>query len=136
MTNTATFARLNVLALSGNSEGVDREIFNGASGIPREGREAEYATQMWLDDPTAFFLHPEGPLSDKTPDEWREEQRALARRVVSQRPPSTAIQGQLASISMLQHASSQQSLNALWNGVGAMGIPQYNAMLAMQQRVR
>lgn len=47
---------------------------NGASGIPREGREAEYATEMWLADPSAFWLHPEGPLSDTTPEEWRHKE--------------------------------------------------------------
>lgn len=46
------------------------ETVNGSGGIPREGREKEYATEMWIDDPSAFFLHPEGPLSDTTPEEW------------------------------------------------------------------
>lgn len=47
---------------------------NGASGIARHGREVEYATELWLEGPSAFWLHPEGPLSDTTPDEWLEKQ--------------------------------------------------------------
>lgn len=47
---------------------------NGGGGIPLQGREVEYATELWLDDPSAFFLHPEGPLSETTPEEWREKQ--------------------------------------------------------------
>ena len=27
-------------------------------------------TAAWLKHPTAFWLHPEGPLSDTTPEEW------------------------------------------------------------------
>lgn len=50
------------------------ETVNGSGGIPRNGREKEYATEMWLDDPSAFFLHPEGPLSDTTPEEWLAKQ--------------------------------------------------------------
>ena len=46
------------------------EKVNGAGGIPLKGREVEYATQLWLEGPSAFWLHPEGPLSDTTPDEW------------------------------------------------------------------
>lgn len=47
---------------------------NGGGGIPIAGREVEYATELWLDSPSAFWLHPEGPLSDTTPDEWRAKQ--------------------------------------------------------------
>ena len=42
----------------------------GADGIPREGMAETYATAMWRDDPSAFWLHPEGPLSDTTPEEY------------------------------------------------------------------
>lgn len=42
----------------------------GADGIPREGMAETYATAMWRDDPAAFWLHPEGPLSETTPDEY------------------------------------------------------------------
>jgi hypothetical protein len=42
----------------------------GADGIPREGMTERYATALWRDDPSAFWLHPEGPLSDTTPDEY------------------------------------------------------------------
>ena len=48
---------------------------NGGGGIPFPGREVEYAIELWLDGPSAFWLHPKGPLSDQTPDEWRVEQR-------------------------------------------------------------
>lgn len=54
---------------------------NGASGIPIQGREVEYATELWLKGPSAFWLHPEGPLSDKTPEEWKAEQEAKRREV-------------------------------------------------------
>lgn len=47
---------------------------NGGGGIPRKGREAAYAAELWLDGPSAFWLHPEGPLSETTPDEWRAKQ--------------------------------------------------------------
>lgn len=53
---------------------------NGASGIPVKGREAEYAAELWLADPSAFWLHPEGPLSDTTPDEWRTRQAEIERQ--------------------------------------------------------
>lgn len=42
----------------------------GASGLPREGMTERYATAMWRDDPSAFWLHPEGPLSETTPEEY------------------------------------------------------------------
>lgn len=42
----------------------------GADGIPREGMEERYATALWRDNPTAFWLHPEGPLSDTAPGEY------------------------------------------------------------------
>ena len=45
---------------------------NGVNGIAIKGREKEYATELWLEGPTAFWLHPYGPLSNTTPDEWRE----------------------------------------------------------------
>ena len=46
--------------------------FKGSSGVPVKGSEAEYATELWLDNPAAFFLHPLGPLSDVTPEQWKE----------------------------------------------------------------
>ena len=42
----------------------------GASGIARDGMAKRYATAMWRDNPAAFFLHPEGPLSDAAPDDY------------------------------------------------------------------
>lgn len=46
---------------------------NGASGIPMVGREVEYATDLWLDG-GAFWLHPEGPLSDTSREDWLAKQ--------------------------------------------------------------
>ena len=63
--------------------------FHGADGIPRQGREVEYATQLWLDGPSAFWLHPEGPLSETTPDEWlakRAEEDRRRREAEAQNP--------------------------------------------------
>lgn len=36
----------------------------------------EIDTAAWLKNPTAFWLHPEGPLSDTTPEEWLAKQKA------------------------------------------------------------
>lgn len=80
--------------------------FNGSSGIPVAGREVEYATELWLQGPSAFWLHPEGPLSDKTREEWLEERRAEEERrrqaLANSMPPNLgnayaqmALQGQL-----------------------------------------
>lgn len=43
---------------------------HGSDGIPRQGHEAQYAEELWLEGPSAFWLHPEGPDSDTTPEEW------------------------------------------------------------------
>lgn len=50
------------------------QAIHGGGGIPRKGHEASYATELWLDGPSAFWLHPEGPLSETTPDEWQAKQ--------------------------------------------------------------
>jgi ferric-dicitrate binding protein FerR (iron transport regulator) len=60
--------------------------FHGSDGIPRRGHEDDYATQLWLGGPSAFWLHPEGPLSETTPAEWlamreKEEQERAAERL-------------------------------------------------------
>ena len=47
---------------------------HGSGGIPREGHAEAYATELWLENPLAFWLHPEGPLSDTTPEEWLAKQ--------------------------------------------------------------
>ena len=42
----------------------------GACGIGRTGMDATYSAALWRDNPTAFWLHPEGPLADSTPGEF------------------------------------------------------------------
>ena len=42
----------------------------GACGIGRAGMDATYSAALWRDNPTAFWLHPEGPLADSTPGEF------------------------------------------------------------------
>lgn len=37
--------------------------------------DREIDTAMWLKNPSAFWLHPEGPLSDTTPEEWLAKQK-------------------------------------------------------------
>lgn len=32
--------------------------------------DATYSAALWRDNPTAFWLHPEGPLADSTPAEY------------------------------------------------------------------
>lgn len=76
---------------------------NGGGGIPRKGREKEYATDLWLDGPSAFWLHPEGPLSEATPGEW------LAKQPKKQEPIDLI--GNIARAQMAQ-AQSQISLNS------------------------
>lgn len=44
---------------------------NGSGGIAVAGMEEEYATEMWLENPSAFWLHPLGPLSDVTPSQYK-----------------------------------------------------------------
>lgn len=78
------------------------QTINGSAGIPIAGREAEYATELWLDGPSAFWLHPEGPLSDKTPDEWQAE-RAAERKAVANNPL-----GQYAHLAGLQQMPANQ----------------------------
>ena len=60
-----------------NAEG----LMIGNGGISVSGREVDYATELWLEGPTAFWLHPEGPLSDTTPEEWRKKQPTKVRMV-------------------------------------------------------
>jgi hypothetical protein len=42
----------------------------GSSGLAREGMEERYSTALWRDNPSAFWLHPDGPLADTTPAEF------------------------------------------------------------------
>ncbi|WP_158514461.1 hypothetical protein [Sphingopyxis macrogoltabida] len=57
-------------------------MIDGHDGVAVTGRADAYATALWLEGPSAFWLHPEGPLSDTTPDEWREKQsRAVGVRI-------------------------------------------------------
>lgn len=53
-----------------DAELVKKPDIDGASGIAIAGREEAYATKLWLEGPSAFWLHPEGPLSDTTAEEW------------------------------------------------------------------
>lgn len=66
---------------------------NGSDGIPLQGKTEAYATEMWLDDPSAFWLHPEGPLSDTTPDEWRAKQAEIESRKPAVDPHAQYLQG-------------------------------------------
>lgn len=92
------------------------QTVNGGGGIPREGRERAYATELWLDGPSAFWLHPEGPLSDTTPDEWRAKQ------------PEPRV-SHWAPISSLQMASQNAYATALMQSQFAI----YQNALANQQ---
>ncbi len=98
-------------------------MINGASGIPCAGREEEYATELWLDQPTAFWLHPEGPLSDRTPDQWRadraEAEKERQRRGIRQSQMLQAM-SLFGSVAQLQAAACYPYQNALAsrNGLG------------------
>lgn len=71
------------------------DAVNGGGGIPIAGREVEYATELWLDSPSAFWLHPEGPLSDKTPDEWLAETAAERERKAAEEAAREAAERKL-----------------------------------------
>lgn len=104
------------------------DVVHGSDGIPRDGHAEAYATQLWLDDPIAFWLHPEGPLSDKTPDEWRAEQAeiAKARQDWNYRQSAQSTAYMMASLQLQQmqfqnqyalyqnQLSRQQGLSSLW----------------------
>lgn len=53
----------------------------------RTPTDREIDTAMWLKDPSAFWLHPEGPLSDTTPEEWLAKQPPLGE------PPKPPMRG-------------------------------------------
>jgi len=95
---------------------------NGGGGIPRKGREVEYATELWLDGPSAFWLHPEGPLSETTPDEWKAKQPKqqpidiLANMARAQMHQAQAQSGLIGYGSMQRLANMQQ--NQLMNSQG------------------
>jgi hypothetical protein len=94
---------------------------NGSGGIPRQGREKEYATELWLDDPTAFFLHPEGPLSDTTPDEWkakRDQERKrkdAAELSQAQLAANVQMQASYGALHISQAAMMQQQMGLRGN---------------------
>lgn len=100
------------------SEGVS-EVVNGSGGIPRKGREVEYATELWLEGPSAFWLHPEGPLSDTTPNEYREAQAAQREETKRRAPADSMMRYQ--SMVGLQNAATA---GALLQGVNYLGIHQ------------
>lgn len=86
---------------------------NGASGIPREGREAEYATELWLEGPSAFWLHPEGPLSETTPNEY-----LAKRKRVENHPQNAQIQslmGAYANAGLHQSAYAVSAYHSMKN---------------------
>lgn len=97
---------------------------NGSDGIPREGREVEYATELWLNGPSAFWLHPEGPLSETTPDEWREKvakeraareaTKTVRQRMIDQLNAQYACSGLLQS-SLYRQAIQRNSQNYYQN---------------------
>lgn len=77
----------------------------GSDGIPLSGKVEEYATELWLDDPSAFWLNPEGPLSETTPDEYRAkiaEREKQRRAAIAQDPLHN-----LASAGLLNNGFAQ-----------------------------
>jgi hypothetical protein len=88
----------------------------GSDGIPLDGRTSEYATALWLEGPSAFWLHPEGPLSDTTPDEWqakRDAERKNADLAAAQNPWANAYMQAAQNpylASQLQNAYAYQQL--------------------------
>lgn len=94
------------------------ERINGSAGIALAGREAEYATELWLDDPGAFFLHPEGPLSETTPEEWLAKQPKPA-------PRHSGVSGfQYAPLAGLQNAFANPYISDLLNPIPGAPIRQ------------
>lgn len=57
--------------------------------LERKPRVPDF-TEEWLETPTAFWLHPEGPLSDTTREEWvaKEVNRLRKRRHYQPQPYS------------------------------------------------
>lgn len=100
----------------------------GADGIPREGMAETYATAMWRDDPSAFWLHPEGPLSDTTPDEYFVPRPEPTERDMLNR--QYAAQGMLGGYqqasAMAQYQNALASAAAYNNSARAVyGLPNY-----------
>jgi len=105
---------------------------NGSDGMPLAGRSEEYATEMWLDDPSAFWLHPEGPLSETTPDEWRAKQaeRERKRREAMAQNPYANAYAQMAASQLNGLAAYQQSsLMQATNYQGSMNSGGLSALL-------
>jgi hypothetical protein len=93
---------------------------HGSDGIPLRGHEAEYAAELWLEGPSAFWLHPEGPLSETTPEEWLAKQEAGAdarRELETQKALADPYAQSLLALARhgigLQSGLSQAHLNAL-----------------------
>jgi hypothetical protein len=94
----------------------DLRMENGSDGIPLFGKTEAYATEMWLDDPSAFWLHPEGPLSETTPDEWRAKLAAEER------------------LSAEAERNRQDAWRAQWAQAANMQNPYANGLLAAHQQ--
>lgn len=61
-----------------------RPTILGNAGVAITGREERYALSLWLQEPSAFWLHPEGPLSNKPVEQWqRERGREVLWRLVA-----------------------------------------------------
>lgn len=100
------------------------KVFYGAAGIPEHGKEVEYATELWLENPKAFWCHPEGPLSETTPEEWRIKQaRKEALRGRAQ-PEHSAL---------FLNRPIPDANSALWQQSGTLSLADYNRMASMQQ---
>lgn len=109
-----------------SKKAAEKPDINGASGVPVHGRETEYATELWLEGPSAFWLHPEGPLSDKTPEEWKAEQEAKVAEKIRQpfvvRDRDRAeMQAQLAYMQQQRAFQGAQHSNPYLNLHGALG---------------
>lgn len=103
---------------------------NGSGGIPLKGREKEYATELWLESPSAFWLHPEGPLSETTPDEWREKERERKQAVPT--PDYQALRGQMQMQRLTIEAQYANYAASLLNAKSGGIIPAPNGLLNYQ----
>jgi hypothetical protein len=81
----------------------------GSGGIPRDGMEERYSTALWRDGPSAFWLHPEGPLSNKTPKQYFKPKPAPVYTHDRWGNPYANSLGSLASISQLAQIAQYQS---------------------------
>lgn len=86
---------------------------NGSDGIPLNGKTEEYATELWLQGPSAFWLHPEGPLSDTTPEEWLAKKEAERLERLESSPVPRYAPSIYANAGMQQSGLMAQYQNAL-----------------------